>query len=207
MHIKNPGPDRSQKLPAHKVECIVLLVKARGVEKHHLHKAGWGICEFLQPQQLGEAGNGPQRALEEPVLDLRAGRVALVEKRLAEVHAAQNELIVGRHFVQLHVGTRVLDVCLHQGRAYLNVLDQHFFLQDGPIHEGGLFWGKQACLFVFWLVRVRAGHTQSNDQEGEGDLPKSHVKLLDGFVQILLQPLAPARRLTAYYGSCTLLQS
>ena len=179
VHVEDPGADRAQKLRPHKAEDVVLVVKARGVEEHHLHEAGGGVGEPLQPQRLGQPGDGPKRTLEEAVLDGRAGFVCLVEEAPAEVDAAQRVLVFDRHLVELHVGPRVLDVGLHQRRALLNGLDQHLFASDGSFHQRGLFGGELVRLFVLRLLLcVRAGYGQNKDQDGEGDLPKRHVKLL-----------------------------
>ena len=117
MHVEDPGADRPQKLPAHIAEGIVLLVKAAGIDEHHLHEAGSGIGEFLQPQQLGEPGDGCKRTLEEAVLGGRPRLVGLVEETPPEVHAAQRILVFDRHLVQLLVRLGVLDVGLNQGSA------------------------------------------------------------------------------------------
>ena len=179
MNVEDPGPHRTQKLPPHIAEDVVLRVEARWIQEHHLHEAVGIVGDFLQPQRLAQSGHGRKRALEEAMLGGCSRLVGLVEEAFAEIDAAQNVLVVDRHLKQLDVGSRVLDVGLHQRRAQLNVLDQLFLLAYGPFNQCSLLGGELVRLLVLWfLLCVRASHTQENHQEGEGELPKHHVKLL-----------------------------
>ena len=183
VHVVNPSTDRAKELAAHKAEDIVLVVEAAGVQEHHLHEAGGRIGKPLQPERFCKTGNGLERTLEETVLFLglnaRGFIVSLVDEALGEVDTAQRILIVDRYLIELDIGLGVLDIGLNQGRALLDVLDQHLLARDGLHHQRGLFGSELVRLFVLrFLFCVRAGRTQGNDQEGEGDLPKRHVKLL-----------------------------
>ena len=77
----------------------MLLVESGGVDEHHLHEAGGGISELLQPQHFGEPGNGRKRSFEEAALGRRPGLVCLVEESPPEVHAAQCVLVFDRHLI------------------------------------------------------------------------------------------------------------
>ena len=137
---------------------------------------------------------------------LRLG-VSLVEEALGKVDTAQRVLVVDRNLVKLDVGTRVLDIGLHQRRALLDILDQHFLARDGLYHQGGLFGSKLVRLLVLWFFfGIRAGRTHCNDQEGEGYLPKRHVKLL-GFglpnVPLAAREIVIARPSPAYVPYCS----
>jgi len=179
MHVVDPGAHRAEELAPHKAEHVVLRIEAGRIEEHHLHEAAGRIGKLLQAQDLGQPGDGRKRALEKAVLGGRARLVGLVDKALAEVHAAQNVLVFNRHLVELHVGLGVLDVGLHQRRALLDVLDQHLLASHGALHQRGLLGGQRVRLLVFGLLfGVRANRAEGEDQEGEGDLPKRHVKLL-----------------------------
>ena len=198
MHIEDPGAHRTQKLPAHKAEDIVLLVEAGGIEEHHLHEAGVGIRKLrIQVQRFGEARDGIHGPLEEAMPDLLLlGRVGLVEESLAEVHAAEHVVIRHGNCVELHIRLGVLNVGLHQRRALLDVLDQHLLLGDGLLHQRSLLGGKRAGgLELRLLLRVRAAHTEAQDQKGEGELPKHHVQLLvQYFVNYFLAFASPLKR-------------
>ena len=61
--------------------------------------------------------------LKNPCLDGCIARlIGLVEESLAKIDTAQGVLIIDRNFIQLHIGPRVLDVGLHQGRPLLDRL-------------------------------------------------------------------------------------
>ena len=163
MHVVDPGAHRAQKLPAHIAEDIVLVIEALGVEEHHLREAERIVGEMrVQPQRLGQPGDGGQRTLEETVLRRFGPRlVGLVEKALAEVDAAQHVLVGDRHLVELDVRPGVLDVGLHQRRALLNVLDQHLFAADGLLHQRRLFRRELVRLACTWAPswRTRRRHS------------------------------------------------
>ena len=126
---------------------------------------------------------------------LASGFVGLVNEALAKVNPAQGVLVIDGHFIELLIGARVLNVSLHQGRAKLNILDQHLFLSDGFFDERGLLGSElmRRLVLGFLLLGVRACHTHRNEQEKEGDLPKRHVKLLGKFFQVIPAPTVPLR--------------
>ena len=189
MHIVDPGAHRTQELTPHIAEDVVLVVEALRVQEHHLGKAERVGGEVLvQPERLGQPGHGGQRTLEEVVLGRVARHVGSVKEALAEVDAAQHVLVGDRHLIELLVRLRVLNIGLHQRRALLNVLDQHLFAADSPLHQGSLLLRELVRLgeLGFLLFRIRAGDAEGNKQEGEGDLPKRHVRLLSCVLSSLL---------------------
>ncbi len=176
VNVENPGAHRTQELPPHVAEYVMLLVKSRGVEKHHFGETERIVGELrVQSQGLGQAGNGGERSLEEALFGLLPALIALVKKALAEVHPAEHVLVSHRDLVQLDVRPDVLDIGLHKRGVLLNVPDQDLLACDGPLHQRRLVGGELVSLFILGLLLgVEAGSTESKDQEGSGDLPKRH---------------------------------
>jgi hypothetical protein len=121
-----------------------------------------------------------KRPLEEAVLGGLSGLEGLVEEALAEIDAAEHVLVRDRHLIELHIRLGVLNVGFDQRSAQLDILDQHLFAANGSLNQRSLIRCKLVSLGVagFLLFRVRASHTEDHKQEGEGDLPKRHVRLL-----------------------------
>ena len=100
---------------------------------------------------------------------LGARVIGLIEEALAEVDAAEHVLVGGRHLVKLDVRLGVLNICFHQGGSLLNALDQHLLAADGFFHQCCLLRCELMSLRILWLLLcIRAGHTQADEQEGEG---------------------------------------
>ena len=165
---------------AHVAEHIVVLVKAGGIKKHHLHEAVGVVCKFLQSQGLAEAQHGLERTFEESFL-LLGGPIdeALVDEAFGEVHAAQHVLVFDGNHVELGVRPGVLDVGLDQRRARTNGLDQHLLLRNGLVHQRRLLRRQRMLGFVLrFLLRIRRSQAHGQYEKGKGDLAKRHEKLL-----------------------------
>jgi len=182
MHVEHRGAHRSQELVADIAEHVVLLVEAARVKEHHLHKTVGRVGKLLQAQSLRQPSQCGKGAFEKAFLALRiSGTVLerLVDKSLAEINPAENVLVVNRNLVELYIGPRVLNVGFHQRRTLLDGLDDVLFAQDSLVDQCRLLRCKWMYRLVFgFLLSICAGGTHGDDQEGEGDLPKRHVKLL-----------------------------
>ena len=120
MHVEDPGAHRAEKLAAHIAEDVVLLVEARGVQKHHLHEAGRRVGELVSsPSALVNPVMAPKEPLKNPcflpLVSVR-GLVGLVEEGFAEVHPAQHIFVFDRNLIEMYIGTGVLNVGFDQRR-------------------------------------------------------------------------------------------
>src|SRR6185437_3257809 len=184
VHVEDPGAHGTEELAAHEAKLIMLLIEPGRIDEHHVHEPVGIVCEFLQAQNLAQAGHSRERTTKEAMVLLFNPRIVdFVEERLSKINPAQNVIVADGDLVDLRIGPRVLNIGFHQRRALLDIPDHYLFLGDGPVYEVRLCGRERPHLLEFRLLfRVSARDSQGEDQNDQWDLSIHHVMLLDKFM-------------------------